>query len=341
MSSQQSSPYASVESQIQAIRSHHLLLEVELRTFLDEHCMSPARPEQWTKQLVSSLLSLNTNYLVQISQKVKHQARKYNLKTSVPVAEFDTKLASILQFIEQRSAELPEVEQRIECARGRWNSYQQRLVQELLDTTRQCQSPYKTSDSIWASVAPVVDTLRSLSSRRDEILRRALIIDQDAALHWDGQLVPPPNDVHRSLETLKGLLLEIKGQYHSQNVAMAKLHAETAAAGSRPETVSDLCGGTVNLMDLADAATQYASFTRFLDLLEEMKAQIDDAMKKLALKLASVNAGNIQDVCCELLGRQLAVSPNFESYVGLSNGIELSIAELLVLAGALRVTTDS
>ncbi|KAJ3017842.1 hypothetical protein NUW54_g494 [Trametes sanguinea] len=299
MSSQQDSAYAIVDSQIQAIRSLHLLLELELRTFLEEHSMPPARPEQWTKQLVSSLLSLNSDYLVQISQKVENQARKY--RTSAAVVDFEAKLAAVHRFIEEKGGELPAVEHRLECARDIWSPYHQKFVEELLDTTRQCHSaqvsrtlalvqPYKTSESIWANVAPAIDRLRSLSSQRNDILRRALIIDQHAALHWDGEVEPPPDEVHGFVETLKSLRLEIKGQAQSQNIALTKLHAETVAAGSRPDAVSDGCGEMVNLMDLADAVTQYASLTRFLDLLDEMKDQIDDAMKKMALKLATATA---------------------------------------------------
>ncbi|OSC96550.1 hypothetical protein PYCCODRAFT_1472541 [Trametes coccinea BRFM310] len=267
MSSQQDSAYAIVDSQIQAIRSLHLLLELELRTFLEEHSMPPARPEQWTKQLVSSLLSLNSDYLVQISQKVENQARKY--RTSAAVVDFEAKLAAVHRFIEEKGGELPAAQ---------------------VSRTLALVQPYKTSESIWANVAPAIDRLRSLSSQRNDILRRALIIDQHAALHWDGEIEPPPDEVHGFVETLKSLRLEIKGQVQSQNIALTKLHAETVAAGSRPDAVSDGCGEMVNLMDLADAVTQYASLTRFLDLLDEMKDQIDDAMKKMALKLATATA---------------------------------------------------
>ncbi|OJT02137.1 hypothetical protein TRAPUB_13663 [Trametes pubescens] len=296
----------SARREVAAISLVKMTLDIDMRTLLDEHRLSPLRPQLWVEELVESLQTIDGEYRQRFAEKVFGQARMLR-KLTAP-ADFDAKLTNMLQSENEIRNELSKIEEMYKHKRNQMNPAQRSFFDDLFSTTRRSHKtfvfeakgtrvnfdalrpllgflsqsqeqlngflsslpPYAAPDAIRSAVTPAVDEFKALISQREEILQSAYRIELEATL-WEEKCVPY-SERAESLAQLKQLRDDLKAQRTLQNAACTTINRETTTANGAPHALSNVPGTTQKLCDLLGVATQYAALDRFGSMLEEDKS---------------------------------------------------------------------
>ncbi|KAH9849300.1 hypothetical protein BC628DRAFT_1414179 [Trametes gibbosa] len=322
MSSQAELQYLAVKERVSTLKILQMTLDVELRTLLDEHRLSPLQPLNWIAELAESLRNRNADFLQQFIESVLQQSRK--VKRLLTPADFEDKVSGILQAEAELSLALSEIEDLFSRSRSSMTGAQRSFFEDLISTTRQAFTataaesrsahdgfkelvprieflyrpqedlraflrtipPYAPLEIIQFTITPAIQTLQELAERREVLVARADGIEFDALQRWHD--LAHAVDWEETSASLEQLRKELKAQRELQSAALAIITLETTTANGAVGSLPSYPGPVRDLSDLLCVAEEYRSVERLISLLEELQGQIRTAVERVMAKLSRV-----------------------------------------------------